>query len=169
MVRAGDKTEQLQYRLSNGEWSRRMEPRAVVLSVGINNILRERIYDRTSDSVVERVANRAKDDMRELIAFFHQQDCGIRVVVQAVLPTATGEKNEWPGRFTRPIERVNARYRELAEEYQHVSFIDCGDLFIEVNQPALRRRDEPHTFSFLYDIFLLMISPFSLPTSLLFY
>lgn len=53
-----------------------------------------------------------------------------------MLPTATGEKNEWPGRFTRPVERVNMRYRELADEFAHVSFIDCGDLFIEVRRNA---------------------------------
>lgn len=55
-----------------------------------------------------------------------------QIVLQAVLPTATGERNEWPGRFTRPVERLNARYRQLAEEYAHVTFNDCGDLFIQV-------------------------------------
>lgn len=46
-LHAGDKTEQLLYRLNNGEWNGRMQPKAVVLSIGINNILRERIYERT--------------------------------------------------------------------------------------------------------------------------
>eukprot|EP00873_Tetraselmis_striata_P037548 jgi/Tetstr1/457812/TSEL_044357.t1 len=134
----GDRTENVLWRITHGEFAQSQNPQFVVLVMGINNILHKfRDLDRDDDDndgtgdMPERYVTELVDDItlhvKEIAAFIHQNSCRTQVVFQAILPSAEELVNWIPNRQTRVADAVNRSVKELTKQYSNLHFYDCGD------------------------------------------
>uniref|UniRef100_A0A061RR79 Sgnh hydrolase n=1 Tax=Tetraselmis sp. GSL018 TaxID=582737 RepID=A0A061RR79_9CHLO len=137
----GDRSENLLYRLQDGEWDSDFKLKFAAVLIGTNNVRRAPGMDRSDESSSEedrssgggadQVAEEILSDVRQIVSYLHRRDCSVNIVLQAILPLAENVRNEWPNRYTDGVERTNELLRDFADRYSFVHFVDCGELFLE--------------------------------------
>eukprot|EP00873_Tetraselmis_striata_P045422 jgi/Tetstr1/465686/TSEL_010328.t1 len=135
---AGDTSANLLYRITHGEFPDRIYPKVVVISIGIVDLVRAANRDLEDGNNRARIVTNAMENVRDMIAYIRSRACETQVVITSVLTCGDGgdddENYDWPSRFSRGIEEINAAYADLASREEKVTFVSCIDRFINRRQ-----------------------------------
>ncbi|KAK9792953.1 hypothetical protein WJX73_005561 [Symbiochloris irregularis] len=133
---SGDCTEQLLWRLQNGEAPEGIGARLVICNIGTNDITELLLRDLAK-----------QDELASLILgacqLLLQADSQLHVVLIGILPRASDWDSwgrlapHWPNRVSAAIERVNWRLQQYCEGTDRASYCDCTPCFVAEGQ--LRR------------------------------
>jgi lysophospholipase L1-like esterase len=115
----GDRVENVLWRLQNGELDG-VNPKAVVLMAGTNNLREER--DRKADSEAAQVEE-VVSGLRAVLVVIHAKAPAAKVVLMGITPRK--DRSGAPA-YVATIRKINQRLAELADG-KGVRFIDLSD------------------------------------------
>ncbi|KAK9861265.1 hypothetical protein WJX84_008063 [Apatococcus fuscideae] len=130
---SGDTSQNLLWRLKNGEAPEGLAPQAVVILIGTNDLSKSFGNKLDKPETANTVAQGIVDAATTVLA----SDRETQVVVLAVLPRgdkaveAPSLRYILPNKWSGAIESVNAKVQNWAQWQKRATYLDCGAEFIE--------------------------------------
>lgn len=129
-----DRTQNVLWRLNNGEFRNQM-PKQVVLNIGTNNLTGNRVRGSTSVEIAEAI--------EMICAFIHGQSPETKILIMNIFPR--GMKSE---ELYQKIVATNAVVSERMKDRQNIALMNIGEKFLDekgdVNRELLSDGTHPN-------------------------
>eukprot|EP00887_Chlorella_sp_A99_P004177 scaffold23.g4177.t1 len=169
MAIGGDRSENLWWRLLNGETPAKHHPKAVVLLIGTNDLGRvwqDTDWDLRAEPLIMQAVPEVTVRMLSILRHLRDALPDTHIILLGLLPrggdTKRHDMHDWPSIFARPFYAVNAHFRRVFARRQyaaldgHIHYLDCEDRFFTPDRklidPALMP-DALHPSAAGYELF----------------
>jgi lysophospholipase L1-like esterase len=118
---SGDRTQNVLWRLQNGEFEGLTLPKVVVLMIGTNNIGQTKPPPEPAASAIEGI--------HAIVKEIHKRSATTKILLLGVFPR--GEKSDNPHRAT--IKEINAAAAKLDDGGKTLKYLDIGEKFLQTD------------------------------------
>jgi len=144
---AGDRAANLLYRLSHGEFPKGTVPRAIIVHIGINDVLRADKHTLGSPQALDKFAKKLAGTVMASVALLHHLSrCSSKIVVLGLMPCGSiapkagaPHAYDWPSVYAGAIAAANRQIKARVERHPSLQFLDCGRLLLTQNGTAVSR------------------------------
>ncbi|KAK9855803.1 hypothetical protein WJX84_002342 [Apatococcus fuscideae] len=128
----GDQVDHLMYRLQHRELLKRHPPKVSVLLIGTNDLGAASCFPG-GGAPITRAANATAQRILEMLEYMRANNPKTEIVLLSLLPRG-GQTDQtwwdWPNRFSKAIEIINAHQKNFAKTMEGVHYVDCTAPFL---------------------------------------